>query len=328
VHLATSLVVLVLAGVGAAVLVGNVVSWEVRDDAIRESSRVTRGVLAPLVDDRVRAGDPAAIARFDRAVRARTRASSILRVKVWDAQGTILYSDAPALVGRRFPLDPDDLEVLRTFGTDANVSDLSRPENVYERGFGRVIEVYVGTRDATGQPVLVETYFSASNLHTREVSLETKVTAVAVLALVFLALLLVPLSLRLARRVERYERERLAMVRLAMDASADERRRLARELHDGVVQDLSGTRYVLASVEKQLAERRLPELRGTVRIALDVILVQIEALRSLTSTLFSVSSACRFRSSVGRDRPLPGAMRRRKAWCQLRGGRGSRRRVC
>jgi two-component system, NarL family, sensor kinase len=289
VHLATSVVVLVLAGIGAAVLVGTVVSWEVRDDAVAESSHVTHGVFAPLVDARLRAGDPAAVARLDRAVTARTRASSILRVKVWDARGTILYSDAPRLVGKRFPLDPDDREVLRDQGTDANVSDLSRPENIYERGFGPVIEVYVGARDATGTPVLVETYFSATNLHQREVSLETRVTSVAVLALVFLALLLVPLSLRLARRVERYERERLAMVRLAMDASADERRRLARELHDGVVQDLSGTRYVLASVEKQLTERRLPELKNTVRIALDVILVQIEALRSLTSTLFSAT---------------------------------------
>ena len=290
VHLATSLVVLVLAGVGAALLVGRVVAWEVRDDAVQESSRVARAIFAPLVDDGVRSGDPTALARLDDAVRARTLASSILRVKVWDARGTVLYSDAPRLIGQRFALDPDDLEVLRAQGTDANMSDVSRPENVYERDLGPVVEVYVGARDATGRPVLVETYFSATNLGERAHSLERRVTVVAILALVFLALLLVPLSLRLARRVERYERERLAMVRIAMDASSDERRRLARELHDGVVQDLSGTRYVLASVEKQLAARALPELRSTVRIALDVILVQIEALRSLTTSLFSASA--------------------------------------
>jgi two-component system, NarL family, sensor kinase len=104
-------------------------------------------------------------------------------------------------------------------------------------------------------------------------------------------LLLVPLSLRLARRVERYERERLAMMRLAIEASADERRRLARELHDGIIQGLAGSRYALGSVERQLGEHHLDELKGTVRITTDVLLHEIEALRTLTTTLFSSNPA-------------------------------------
>ncbi|MDQ1627602.1 MAG: two-component system, NarL family, sensor kinase [Actinomycetota bacterium] len=290
-HLVTSLVVLVVAGLGAVVCVQRVVAGEVERNAVAESRLVAHEVFAPLVTDGVRAGDPRALAVLDRAVRSRTHGSLLLRVKIWDQQGRVLYSDASALIGKRFPLEDDDLAVLRTQGSESNVSDVSRPENVFERGLAPVIEVYVGVRDAADRPAVVEIYFSAANMHRQEVELSTRLTLVSLLALAFLALLLVPLSLRLARRVERYERERLAMLRLAVDASADERRRLARELHDGVVQDLSGTRYVLASVEKQLADSDLPELRGTVRIALDVILVQIEALRSLTSTLFSPNPA-------------------------------------
>ena len=288
-HVATSLVVLVVAGVGAAVLVSRVVAEQVQSDAMSESRQFAQEVVSPLVDARVRDGDPAALAALDAAARARTRGSTMLRTKVWDADGRIIYSDAPGLIGRRYPLDGGELEALRGGGGEAEISDVTRPENVFERGIAPAIEVYNGVRDATGRRVLVEVYFSAANLHHQEIVLSTKLTAVALLALVFLALTLFPLSLQLARRVERYERERLAMLRLAVDASADERRRLAQELHDGVVQDLSGTRYVLAAVEKQLSDKDLPDLRGNVRVALDVILVQIEALRSLTSALFSAA---------------------------------------
>ena len=63
-----------------------------------------------------------------------------------------------------------------------------------------------------------------------------------------LGLLLVPLAFTLARRVARYERERQAMIRLAVEASSAERRRVAGELHDGVIQDLAGVGYALTSI--------------------------------------------------------------------------------
>lgn len=264
-----------------------VVDEQVTGESQAETHAIARSVVAPLVNEAVRDGDPAALARLDQAVRARMKGSSLLRIKVWNAQGRVLYSDETQLIGKKFPLDRDDLQVLRSTGGETSVSDVSRPENQFERGLGTVIEAYVGMRDANGRPMLVEVYTSAAGLHARERALSHRVTAVSLGALAFLALLLVPLSLRLARRVERYERERLAMVRLAVEASADERRRLARELHDGIIQALTGTRYALASVEKQLGEHGFGELKGTVHITTDVLFREIEALRELTTTLFS-----------------------------------------
>src|ERR1700710_811481 len=107
-HLVTSLVVLLGPGLAATLLVTRIVAREVQDDAIHESTAVARGVFAPLVDEGVRAGDPVKVARLDQAVRARTEGSSILRVKIWDGRGRVLYSDVTALIGQRFPLDPDD----------------------------------------------------------------------------------------------------------------------------------------------------------------------------------------------------------------------------
>jgi signal transduction histidine kinase len=42
------------------------------------------------------------------------------------------------------------------------------------------------------------------------------------------------------------------MIRIAVEASSAERRRVAGELHDGVIQDLAGVGYALSSIDSQL----------------------------------------------------------------------------
>src|SRR5882672_6993439 len=68
-------------------------------------------------------------------------ASEMVRVKVWTTRGTILYSDEPRLVGRAFPLDDGSRAALLRPRTEADITDLSLPENRYERGQGKLLEV-------------------------------------------------------------------------------------------------------------------------------------------------------------------------------------------
>jgi len=59
-----------------------------------------------------------------------------VRVKIWDARGRIVYSDEPRLIGARYELGSDEVETLREGDAKADLSDLSRPENRFERQFG------------------------------------------------------------------------------------------------------------------------------------------------------------------------------------------------
>jgi two-component system, NarL family, sensor kinase len=177
---------------------------------------------------------------------------TIQRIKVWSPDGRILYCDDPRQMGLQFPLDADDLDALNSGGVDSDISDLDKSENAYDRGFGESLEVYAGVRDTTGNPILVETYFAANRLHADETALIRRIVPVVLVAVVVLGLLLVPLAFTLARRVARYERERQGMIRLAVEASSAERRRVAGELHDGVIQDLAGVGYALSSLDTQL----------------------------------------------------------------------------
>ena len=87
-------------------------------------------------------GRPKAIANLDGIVRQRVLAPDVARVKIWNAEGRILYSDEPKLIGQRFPLGADELAALRlSKSAEVDVADLSAPENRYERGLGDLTSV-------------------------------------------------------------------------------------------------------------------------------------------------------------------------------------------
>ncbi len=100
-----------------------------------------QGLVTPTLTDDLTAGDEAAIERVDEVVRRVVLDDSLVRVKLWTADGRIVYSDVPELIGTTWDLGADELESMATGRIEAGVSDLSKPENVYERGSGKLLEV-------------------------------------------------------------------------------------------------------------------------------------------------------------------------------------------
>jgi two-component system NarL family sensor kinase len=123
----TGTAVVLLLGVVAVELLRHTGTTE----AIRDAKRVARlagdGIVAPNVRPGLERGDPNAIAAMDRVIRSRVLSGDVVRVKRWDANGRIVYSDEHRLIGFRTQLGDDDLEALREGATDAEVSDLARP---------------------------------------------------------------------------------------------------------------------------------------------------------------------------------------------------------
>ena len=251
-HAAISLVALVAVGALAAIICIQVVQDQALHRAELNGEAIARQVVAPKVTPGVEQGDIDAMLALDDHVKSRMTGDTIQRIKVWNPEGKILYSDDAEQIGLRFALDKDDVRALRTGGVDSDISDLSKSENAYDRKFGESLEVYAGAHDTAGKPILVETYFKADRLHADETSLIRRIVPVVLAAVLILGLLLVPLAFTLARRVSRYERERQGMIRLAVEASSAERRRVAGELHDGVIQDLAGVGYALSSLDSQI----------------------------------------------------------------------------
>ena len=216
-------------------------------ESARQVTYVTaRGVVEPRLDAAVIAGEPAALTAFDQAMRKYVLQGSLVRVKLWNADGRIVYSDEPRLIGQQFPLGPEEQEALQRQGSSASeVSDLSRPENKFEIPYKKLLEVYVGVRGTNGEPMLFEAYFEYQAVTEAGQAAWRRFAPPSLGALLVLELVQIPFAWSLARRVQRQQRDRERLLQHAVDASDAERRRIAGELHDGVVQELTGLNYAL-----------------------------------------------------------------------------------
>jgi signal transduction histidine kinase len=258
-------------------------------EAIRNAKSLTRlaanGVAAPYLTGALLAGRPAAIAALDKTVRDRLLVDPVVRVKIWDSSGRIIYSDQHRLIGARYELRRGELHALETGGVDAEVSDLTEPENRFERQYHKLLEVYYGLRTTTGTPVLFETYQRFSSIAASGNRLFRVFFFPAIAVLVLLELAQIPLAVSLARKVQRGQQERAALLQRAIDASELERRRIARDLHDGPVQDLAGVSYTLSSAIEE-AGAVDPELAGALQQSARQTRASIRALRTLLVDIY------------------------------------------
>ena len=157
-----TLVALAVAGtvaLGAILLLGVYVARvaaenEALRDARAAADILARSVIEPALDDGVLAGDPQALAELDRVVNAYVITEDRVRVKLWAADGRIVYSNEPRLIGLTFALDDDEREALENEEVVAELSDLSGPENRYEQGYGELFEVYRHVATLDGTPLL------------------------------------------------------------------------------------------------------------------------------------------------------------------------------
>jgi hypothetical protein len=85
-------------------------------------------------------GEPEAVRRLDDLITSQVLSASIVRVKLWKPDGTIVYSDEPALIGNRYALRNEELALFASGEADAELSDLNQPENRYERPEGKLLE--------------------------------------------------------------------------------------------------------------------------------------------------------------------------------------------
>jgi two-component system NarL family sensor kinase len=242
-----------------------------RSEAIADA-RVTTELLAhsvaePAMPKGLVDGDAGAIDRFDRDVLARLLVGDVRRIKIWRSDGTIVYSDETQLIGERFALDDEQRNVLDSGATQGGVSSLRRAENRFETEEDGLLEVYTRIDSPEGQPLLFEAYYSVQTVQQRAAEVLTPFRRITLGALLALLLVGVPLLGVLTLRLTRASRARERLMRRAVESSEAERRRIARDLHDGVVQELAGTSFAISGMAREptLSPRLREDLTGSSR---------------------------------------------------------------
>lgn len=274
--------------VGAAIVIGDhIAKGAALDDARLRGATFSGTVAGPLVDSRVRDGDSDAVRQLERVMRGRMSDGSLRHVKLWSQDGTVIWSDEQSLVGRRFQLEEEVRALFGTTAVRAELSDLTKAENIQERSEGELLEVYAGAKDAEKQPFVFEAYLTTARMRAYERTLVVDILSVAIGGLLLFQIAVLPLATSLARRVEKVEAERSRMMRHHLLVTVQERRRLAKDLHDGVIQDLAGISFALPVVKDHVpATADAAPAREAIDRALTLLRTDVASLRTMLTEIY------------------------------------------
>jgi diguanylate cyclase (GGDEF)-like protein len=158
----------------------------------------------------------ASIVALDEQLRTRSVTQDLARIKIWNANDTIVYSDDHSLIARR--LKPsDDLErALAGHPNNAVVVTPSRTnETAAEVGLGTLVEVYVPLRFASsGRPAGVfEMYLSYRPVAAAVARAKTMIVLLVAIGLTLLWAVIYRIVARASRRLRRQARENYRLAR-------------------------------------------------------------------------------------------------------------------
>jgi diguanylate cyclase (GGDEF)-like protein len=179
-------------------------------DAASSAQLLVQVGLQPHIDrsDLTTGLPPETIAALDSAFQAGLNDGQLVRIKLWSADGEVLYSDQHELIGQRFPIDGDLQEGLDGELT-AEVSHLDKAENVDERQFGELLEVYVPVRFGTEHEGAFEIYVPWAPIARQITSNTRRLLLVLAGGLLLLWAVLFRIVMGASRRIRR-DRDELA----------------------------------------------------------------------------------------------------------------------
>lgn len=150
-----TLVIMIGAGLILSRYLVRTATEQAEDDLAREAEVVASRVgtqlsptdlEGPLTEERQE--------EFESYLEASVFPANTRRIKLWNREGMVIYSDDPEIVGTVFPVEGEVAEALNG-ETVSELSELQRAENVGESEFGRLLEVYTplrfsGSSDVSG----------------------------------------------------------------------------------------------------------------------------------------------------------------------------------
>ncbi len=278
------------AGLVALVLVAVPIVLWVRAEAERHAlanardvtQRLADNVVGPLISDKVLAREPAALEHLGQRLAPWLSETGVTGIKVWDEHGRVVYSDAGSFGRRSVEQDQRARRLLAGGPATATLASRTAEDDAHEDGPGERVEVYVRSASQSGAPMIFETYSSGEGVRREQRAVLMGVMPPVLLALAALQLTQLVPAVRLARRIQAHRAARTALLRCAIESSDQERRRIAGELHDEVIQDLSGLAYALESEERCGP----PGMQPVFRNARTMLQANLRTLRAMTTELY------------------------------------------
>lgn len=143
----------------------------------------------------------------------KVKSAEILRVKVWDYSGKVIFSDDESIIGKRFPDNNEFKEALKG-EVVTEIGQKTKPENISEQGYAQLLEVYVPIT-FKGESVpsgVIEAYFKLDNVISR--IRETQIilsAAIVTFTLVSFGLFFIVFRVIIFKQIERINLQSIAL---------------------------------------------------------------------------------------------------------------------
>jgi two-component system, NarL family, sensor kinase len=287
-HALLCLMVLGMLGAGTVLLSREVAMHEaVYESRVRTREMADR-IASPLLDASVRSGDDEALGVLGDILEHRMLDGSVTHITLFGEDGRVLWSDDSSIIARQVELGPDVQALFGSRSTIAEEPGDRKPHLWSRQQPGDLIEVYVGAHDSDGVPFVFGAYISPARIDDDRMEIAGLLVPVALGAMALFLLATFPLAISLARRVDRAADQRSEILGRAVAAMQAERQRMARSLHDGVVQDLSAATYALPGVLERLPSDGSIDssARRTGRHIIEVLQKDLRDLRSMLHHTF------------------------------------------
>jgi signal transduction histidine kinase len=233
----SSFLVFVVIGAGLSVAVSTQLRRAEERVAVFRAEFVTNSTLRYELDQ----GDltaPASVGRvlnLEQFIKDRILSSQIVRVKIWDPGGTVLYSDEPRLEGRKFDVD-ENLRKAFTGQTASEIIDLGQSENIFERGLApKLLAVYVPLRFSLAADrkvvAVVEMYQNYASIQSAINELARTLLLLLFAGLFLLYMLMLPLVRRTSKTLAE-QKETLEQQSHRLEELLEKERRTVAELRE------------------------------------------------------------------------------------------------
>lgn len=217
-----------------------------------------------------------------------------VRVKVFGADGTILFSDSREIVGLRFEEEAEELEDVFDGEVESEISGLEDPENVEERKVAdKLLEVYVPLRLDPEGPVVAaaELYQDYAFIQTDIDAFVARMAPMLAIGLVLLYAAILPIALRASRELHR-RNERLSDLLAREQQTVAELRELNQKMDDFVAAASHELRTPITSIIGYLSTLRHPDLGSDPAVRTEFVVAaegQTKRLLRLITNLLSAA---------------------------------------
>ncbi len=268
--------------VGAVFACRSVARGQALADAEQTTSKLADYVVGPLLTAAERPGS-AEQQVLDRMIADRVRDGYLTEVMAWDTHGKIVWANEPQDLGRVIAVPSQVITAVSngTISSDVDTHpEVTFPgETLAPEGY---VEVYVPFPDGEHPALAFEAYYNYAKVDDTANRLTRQMLPLVLVPLGLLQVIQVPIATSLTRRVRRQEAERSVLLERNLTISERERVRIAADLHDGPIQDLTGIGYALGAMAPELPQQH-QELMSTVQ---DVVRRGTESLRRMMVDLY------------------------------------------